>query len=1610
MMRDADELKKIFWSDGPVGPNGIYVSRRSDTRFRDGIAKAGLCYLLGPSQVGKSSLLDYTARWLRDDYGQQAICIHHELNYTNRDVDLYEMMVAQNLAVSVMDALGEREMPDLTGPAGPLSELFNLLITLLKRHPQLHLFIFIDEVDTLAQHPDVAERFMLGLRGLFGMRPSNIDLLRLHVALFGALLPLDLRFNRGVSPSNIGDHIYLRDMTELELQQFVPFLNVGGLNKGIICSEVFRITAGQPFLAQVLLRATATEFLREQFLPGDEAKLVLKAKEDVGDDENGFAKYVRAVTNRVLRSYSVEESLAILDVYERIRLVGEIDASSETLTHYAARLTGLVEREIRDVDEAVLKIRNSVILDRCGPPWISLVRQALSRDDRMIDLRALSWRAPTRDGSSDKTRILLELASGLLDDLSVATNRKITRDDSASPIELIEGKLYRFPVLADNPPERLALQLFVGLRGLSGDLWAQEIRILQEVSHSFISALPDIMDAGLDEVRQIAWVLETRGWDNLDSDGTIEFIRRDALEAFRQFTGLATGLGLLHQAGVLHRNIWPANIQVIGTRERPDLMFTGFEFSTVIFGAAVNDSVDSRELYDQYLSTVGVKALVHLAPERLLRMSGNSEKALEGLKSDIFSLGLLAYQFFVGPIPTLLSDAVSADRYDEPTHRAVLVGMQLRLAEYAGKSLPAALAEVIANMVSPEVRNRPTTGEVLGLLEEAEVDIRAFYEEKATNKRMLVCYSPVLSGEGMAQHGLITSDYRSTIGRKEIQTVIASDLRHGAKLSFCSTGFDDYVSQPNERTTSAKYVLQGTNFTYFCRIYRARGRYGSIGREVDEALWIAYVYRRRIPEYRIRGTRLDVRDIEVVSEESGIADSPKEHAFPSWRPFLDTLVRREWDRDSWNYRFHQGTEWMLRMQQVLVQVGIYPVRVAETEDPSERVLILDELRDERWRTSDPFMFAASESQWRRPALSRHCERLVEEGQVKPLLLFRRGEGDSPLRAFEDPVEIEFLDTVGPNAIKVRCYSASLLANGSAGWVESAGLSAQDLPLARQRVARQAVMDMPNLSTQFSAPKAIIRSSLRTEGAGSGLFGEAPLAISEILNNWPFYVLQGPPGTGKTTIIARCIATLLKRQPTPRILVAAQSHFALDNVAKRVAAEINSDAVHQDTIMIRVASAASQRQVDEEVKEFLPSAVSEDWRQAAISICRSGLSDATTPAKREIVLKWHSLLETNQIEFEDRLKRSANVVFCTTGAAHDDLMEELVGAGKFDWVFIEEAAKAWLTELLMPMVYGRRWVLVGDHRQLPAFGLDDLIALLHDACNSADADLSAISKSLLVDRVVDGKLVPVPDPRIFAPFEAFMELEANGALGGEVSFGRTTRRLTTQFRMCRIIGELVSEAFYEGGLSTAESVGDYRPPFELPPWIQANRLLWISTSELAGRGRASNHRLENRAEAEIIRDIVQAIADRHSDLGLENVAILSPYQKQRRRIEEMLPTRHRGLVRTVDSFQGREADVVIISLTRTREGEINPIDDPRAHIGFLGTANRINVMMSRAKAHLIVVGDHELFNEIGIKLKSASFWNVVCRHFDGSGDATLSKKQASVWTYEHAKTLIVRDAL
>jgi serine/threonine protein kinase len=1596
---------RTFWSDGPVGQEGIYVERKVDSRFSDSIFRSGLCYLLGPSQVGKSSLLDSFARRFRQMPDRSAVCVHHELNYTHNDANSYELAVASGIADAILESLDAGDKPLLTGPAGPLAGLNAWLVGLLSANPSIDLFIFIDEVDTLAKHPDVAERFMLGLRGLFGIRASNRALHRLHIALFGALLPLDMRFNRGVTPLNIGDHIYLRDMTELELQSFLPFLNVNGLDKKAICAEVYRITSGQPFLTQVMFRSVENEYVAGTYLSGDEAKLVRKAKEDASSDDNGIPKYIRGVTHRVLNSYSQDETLAMLDLYARVRLVGEIDVSSETLTHYATRLTGLVEREFRDADDAVLRVRNSIISERCGERWIALVRQALNREDRLIDLRALDWGSATNETAADhKTRELLELTAALLDDLSTATGRTIERDESVAPIELIEGKLYRFPVIADNPPERLSLQLFVGLRGLSGDLWAQEIRILQEVSHSFAGSLPDIMDGGLDDTRQIAWVLETRGWDSLDSDGTIELIRSDPLQALRQFTGLSRGLSLLHQAGILHRSIWPSNIQVIGSRERPELMFTGFEFSTVIFGTTVGDSGGQQKLYDQYIGSVGAKAFAHLAPERLLRMGGDSTRALEGLKSDVFSLGMLAYQLFAGPISTALYEATAPSSYDDQAHRRILLGLQLRLAEQAGKSLPAVLAESIANMLAPDQRSRPTTSEVLAVLEENEVDIRAFFEDTAINKKMMVCYSVLHSGESMAQYGLITSDYRSTLGRKEIQTALKSDLQHGARLFFCPTGFDDYVNRPTDRTNSAKYVLQGTDFTYFCRIYRSQRGYGSSGPEVDEALWIAYVYRRRIPDYRVQGIRLDIRDIEVISEDAGIADTSKARQYPSWRPFLDSLVRREWERDSWNYRFHQSTEWLLRMQQVLVQINAYPVTVIMGDAPGLRTLIIDEARDERWRTSDPFLFTASESPWRRPPLARYCDRLVEEGQARPLLLFRRGGGDVPPRASFESIEIEFVQSFGPNAIGVRCYAASGLADGAVGWVESAGMAAQDLPLARQRIARQSAMDMPNLTTQFDAPKAIIRSSALSHRAGIGLLGEAPFAISEILNNWPFYALQGPPGTGKTTIISRCIATLLKAQPSPRILVAAQSHFALDNVAKRVAAELTEDSGLRDTIMIRIASSASQRQIDDEVKEFLPSAVGEKWRQEAIEVCRAGLSEATTAGKREVILKWHNLLETNQIEFEDRLKRSANVVFCTTGAAHDDLMEELVGNGKFDWVFIEEAAKAWLTELLMPMVYGRRWVLVGDHRQLPAFGLDDLTALLHDACISEDADLKAISSSLMIDQIIDGKTVPVPDPRIFAPFEAFMEFESREDSRSRVAFGRTTRRLTTQFRMCRPIGDLVSEAFYGGALATADKVANYQASIPLPMWIKAHRLLWISTSELKGR-QGNNHRLESRSEANMVRDIIVAIEKENSNIDLEHVAILSPYQRQKRLIEETLLLKHRGLVRTVDSFQGREADIIIVSLTRTREQELRTADDPRSHIGFLGTPNRVNVMMSRARAHLIVIGDYDLYSEIGELPGSASFWGVVCRHFHRSKDENSHAADRDVWTYDRAKATI-----
>lgn len=269
--------------------------------------------------------------------------------------------------------------------------------------------------------------------------------------------------------------------------------------------------------------------------------------------------------------------------------------------------------------------------------------------------------------------------------------------------------------------------------------------------------------------------------------------------------------------------------------------------------------------------------------------------------------------------------------------------------------------------------------------------------------------------------------------------------------------------------------------------------------------------------------------------------------------------------------------------------------------------------------------------------------------------------------------------------------------------------------------------------------------------------------------------------------------------------------------------------------------------------------------------------------------------------------------------------------QFDLCIIDEASRATAAELLVPMTRSKRWVMVGDPKQLPPM-MEEVLGREHnDLVETYDLDRVFLSTSLF-----DTLLAEVPQ-----------ECRA---------------RLVTQHRMAAPIGELISHTFYGGSLIhdpvavvAAETIDD------------DERVVWFSTSHRSTRHEetrfAGDSSLANTLEVEQVCQLVHRLNTgaalgkyQRTDSGKLEILILSGYRKQCVEIERALRRGHRldnvdVQIKTVDAVQGRESDVVIFSVTRS---------NLRGELGFLGEPyeGRMNVALSRAREILWIVGDAE----------------------------------------------------
>jgi hypothetical protein len=1188
--------------------------------------------------------------------------------------------------------------------------------------------------------------------------------------------------------------------------------------------------------------------------------------------------------------------------------------------------------------------------------------------------------------------------------------------------QVLKDTLYEFTVADDL--RTYHLQLFTAAKGVSGMIWEQEIRTMMRISRLGHPSLPDVITGGYEETPtdrdDFAFVITPKPEARLNEPGEMERIRGDKREALWQFGMLSDALSKLHWHGVMHRNLWPGTIErytpVDGTRTS-GLRLVRFEMSAFIeniFRRFTADQEESdvysmHEVVRRFIIGEGINALACCAPERLHLLSSSGDTDPEGTaetdRSDVYSLGVLASQWFFdreGFDERYLAKAFGGGKIDldgaESFRKSIIDSLRRT------KILPKGLRRLLESMMEPDWLDRPTSQKVCDVISRNYENWSLEWSDDVKSDPRLVAYLPDEMSRTVFRWNWVSHDPGTgtdPIASRLVSELIEDDLRNGS-LVYSPEGFVPFAEREETGPMhGARHVLLGKRAGWFCEMYYPNNR-----RDLDpwgEILLIKYVARRDGP----RGSKVNdlyktlfrqrVGALEIRPSTAGTFDllKSRRRGRPSWEQMLEEVAARTPRQES-RLEFERAVEFLLKYFNIELQARMYPFTKEADDGVTAKLKVNEDMDDYRKQKSDSALFTF----------------YMNKGGTEPRPYF--GDFFRSSQTYEDgDWTVEYFADRGGFPEWKKLGNAIVLDQGEfsdvylkvptdagaaeipkVGWLAPARDASRREELRRQRDAIQEILLLGSLLGQIRDPQTIRTLRGPWKEAGKDLKDDDPKVegkhgqffVQELLTCQPFYALHGPPGTGKTTVVSRAIAALLEREPTARVLVSAQSNFALDNLGERIAALLKDSGK-----ILRVTSPASDDKVSDRMKKYLASELTTSVVKKITSNCESEIKNLHKSGHHEfakLAREWLDNIESSKPDLQERIRAAANVVLATCSGSTKLHIDRAAGSSLFDWVIVEEAARAWPTELAIPLIRGFRWALVGDHKQLPAHRIREIEQFLNK-CSESD-NLDEIRRHWL-DR------------------EKYMEVyrffgQMFGKLENNVATGIHTRRkyepplgqMRKQFRMRKPIADVVSDSFYKVPPLLTSPKTEKAIRFNKPSFLHDGRaVVWIDTS---GSSSYDDERCwKNRGEARVIRDLLVQM-EPFPRVGQEPfsrnpLAIISPYRQQNDLIiQELRSLVDKGkgslkkrlevadlarpdVVHSVHSIQGREADVVIGSLVRSGAGYGS---GAYGKLGHVADPALVNVLLSRAKLLLILVGNLTFFETSGEGYPlEAGFWRDVC---------------------------------
>ncbi|KAH6793808.1 DNA replication helicase [Perilla frutescens var. hirtella] len=367
------------------------------------------------------------------------------------------------------------------------------------------------------------------------------------------------------------------------------------------------------------------------------------------------------------------------------------------------------------------------------------------------------------------------------------------------------------------------------------------------------------------------------------------------------------------------------------------------------------------------------------------------------------------------------------------------------------------------------------------------------------------------------------------------------------------------------------------------------------------------------------------------------------------------------------------------------------------------------------------------------------------------------------------------------------------------------------------------------------------------------------AILKILTAKDYALILGMPGTGKTSTMVHAVKALLLRGAS--ILLTSYTNSAVDNLLIKLKA--------QGIDFIRIGR---HEAVHEEVKENCLSVMNMDSTQ----------------------------------EIKERLEK-VNVVAVTCLGIGSPLLTNK----RFDICIMDEAGQITLPVSLGPLAFASKFVLVGDHYQLPPL------------VQSPEAKENGMSVSL------------------------FCRLSE--------AHPQAIAALHSQYRMCAAIMELSNALIYGNRLRCGSAEIEnaklkYRSLAAAPAWLKKvldpnHPVIFINTDLLPAYETNDHKAINNPIEAYVIAEAVKTLVLR----GIEGqaIGIITPYNSQATLLQGAVAEPVE--IHTIDKYQGRDKDCILVSFVRSSETPRNNTSS------LLGDWHRINVALTRAKKKLIMVG-------------------------------------------------------